>query len=146
MKLRTRIQIDPEQDIAEQLRSVGITPTQQRLQIAELLFSRQQHISADQILAMVNLRGARASKATVYNTLGLFARKGLLRELIIDPTKVFYDSNISPHHHFYNLDSGELTDISPQQMELVSLPEPPDGTRVDDVDIIIRTRHSTTNH
>ena len=129
-----------DRDIAEQLREVGITPTQQRVQIAEILFSRPQHLSADQILAVVNSNGPIASKATIYNTLGLFARKGLVREVIVDPSKVFYDSNTSEHHHFYNLDSGELTDIDAREVMIPNMPELPSNTQPAGVDIIFRIR------
>ena len=129
-----------DRDIAEQLREVGITPTQQRVQIAEILFARPQHMSADQILAVVNSNGPIASKATIYNTLGLFARKGLVREVIVDPSKVFYDSNTSEHHHFYNMDSGELTDIDAREVMIPNLPDLPANTQPAGVDIIFRIR------
>lgn len=135
--------IASDRDIAEQLREVGITPTQQRVQIAEILFSRPQHLSADQILAVVNRNGPIASKATIYNTLGLFARKGLVREVIVDPSKVFYDSNTSEHHHFYNIDSGELTDIDAGEVIIPSMPELPSDTQPAGVDIIFRIRKTS---
>ena len=117
-----------------------IVPTLQRRQIAQILFARPQHLSADQILERVNHQGAVVSKATVYNTLGLFARKGLVREVIVDPSKVFYDSNTSAHHHFYNLDTGLLQDIDSQDLALQSQPILPAGTELDGVDIIVRVR------
>jgi Fur family iron response transcriptional regulator len=117
-----------------------IAPTQQRRQIAQILFARPQHLSADQVLERVNQNGTVASKATVYNTLGLFARKGLIREVIVDPSKVFYDSNTSTHHHFYNIDTGLLQDIDSQDMSLQGLPALPDGVQLDGVDIIVRVR------
>ena len=132
-----------DRDIAEQLREVGITPTQQRVQIAEILFARPQHLSADQILAVVNSNGPIASKATIYNTLGLFARKGLVREVIVDPSKVFYDSNTGEHHHFYNVDSGELTDIDAREVMISNLPDLPANTQPAGVDIIFRIRESS---
>jgi len=136
------IKIVANRDIGEQLREAGITPTQQRVQIAEILFARPQHLSADQILAVVNSNGPIASKATIYNTLGLFARKGLVREVIVDPSKVFYDSNTSEHHHFYNLDSGELTDIVAKDVMIASLPELPANTQPAGIDIIFRIREN----
>jgi Fur family iron response transcriptional regulator len=120
-----------------------ISPTQQRRQIARILFERPQHLSAEQILERVNHEGIVASKATVYNTLGLFARKGLIREVIVDPSKVFYDSNTSTHHHFYHIDTGELQDIDAQQLVLHDLPIPPVGTELAGVDIIVRVRSKT---
>jgi Fur family iron response transcriptional regulator len=116
----------------------GITPTQQRLEIGMVLFSKDQHLSADQVLEMVNTQGSIASKATVYNTLGLFARKGLIREVIVDSTKVFYDSNTRAHHHFYNIDTGTLHDVAADQLHVTGIPTPPDGALVKDVEVIIR--------
>jgi Fur family iron response transcriptional regulator len=132
--------LEPDSDISAQLRAAGITPTQQRVQIAEILFARPQHLSADQILAIVNQHGQHASKATIYNTLGLFARKGLVREVIVDPGKVFYDSNTRDHHHFYNVETGTLTDISADAVQLSNLPELPADTEVAGIDIIFRVR------
>lgn len=140
MSDQNHIKIVAERDIGEQLREVGITPTQQRVQIAEILFAHPQHLSADQILAVINNNGPIASKATIYNTLGLFVRKGLVREVIVDPNKVFYDSNTSEHHHFYNLDTGDLTDIAAQDVMITSLPELPGNTQRAGIDIIFRIR------
>ena len=137
-----QIKIVADRDIGEQLREAGITPTQQRVQIAEILFAQPQHLSADQILAVVNSNGPIASKATIYNTLGLFARKGLVREVIVDPSKVFYDSNTSEHHHFYNLDSGQLTDIDAADVMISNLPDWPANTQPAGIDIIFRVREN----
>jgi Fur family iron response transcriptional regulator len=125
------------------LQQCDIAPTQQRRQIAQILFARPQHVSAEQILERVNQNGSVASKATVYNTLGLFARKGLIREVIVDPSRVFYDSNPSEHHHFFNVDTGQLEDIEAQQLILQNLPTPPAGTELENVDIIVRVRSAT---
>jgi len=134
----------PMSDVAidSRLRAHDITPTQQRVDIARILFARPQHLSADQVLSIVNQQTQVVSKATIYNTLNLFARKGLVREVIVDPSKVFYDSNVSDHHHFYNVDSGELVDIESDELKLDQLPTLPDGTEADGVDIIIRVRRS----
>src|SRR5215510_12269741 len=99
-------------DIAAKLREVGVKPTRQRLEIARVLFCSAGHLSADRILALVNERRPATSKATVYNTLKLFLARGLVRAVIADPNKVFYDANIGPHHHFYDVRSGELIDIA----------------------------------
>lgn len=117
-----------------------ITPTQQRVEIAAILLSRPQHMSAEQLLSLVNQGGTVVSKATVYNTLGLFARKGLVREVIVDPSKVFYDSNIGPHHHFYDASTGTLTDIAEGQIDIGRLPALPEGKVVEGVDVVVRLR------
>jgi Fur family iron response transcriptional regulator len=122
------------------LRAHGINPTHQRIEIAHALFSRGQHLSADQLLAIVNDRHSETSKATVYNTLNLFLEKKLVREVIVDPNKVFYDPNTAPHHHFYNVDTGELTDIDAGSITISGLPQLPDGMVTEGVDIIVRVR------
>ena len=120
----------------------GILPTQQRVLIARALFTQHRHLSADQVLTMVNRPEHRVSKATVYNTLGLFAREGLVREVIVDPSRVFYDPNTDPHHHFYNVDTGELIDIPLEQVSVDSLPKTPAGTVAERVDVVVRIRNS----
>ena len=130
-----------EAEAAERLRAYDILPTQQRLQIAQVLLVRDQHVSADQVLEQVNAAGSRVSKATVYNTLGLFAQKGILREVNVDPSRVFYDTNNSQHHHFYNIDTGELSDIDPAEIPVEQLPDAPEGSVIDGVEVIVRVRH-----
>jgi Fur family iron response transcriptional regulator len=129
-----------EEEAAARLQEYGILPTQQRLQIARVLLTGDQHLSADQVLELVNVAGNRVSKATVYNTLGLFAREGILREVIVDPNRVFYDTNNGPHHHFYNVDTGELSDIDATRIPVEQLPDAPEGTLIDGVDVVIRVR------
>ncbi len=133
-------------EVCALMREHGITPTHQRLQIAQILFAQPQHLSAEQVLASVNQNHTHVSKATVYNTLGLFARKGVVREVIVDPTKVFYDPTTAPHHHFYNVDSGTLTDIDAADVALGELPELPQGTVVEGVEVVIRVRNAGAPH
>jgi Fur family iron response transcriptional regulator len=129
-------------NLAQVLRSHGINPTHQRIEIAHTLFSRMEHLSADQILALVNGRHAETSKATVYNTLKLFVEKGLVREVIVDPSKVFYDPNTSPHHHFFDIETGEITDISAGSVAVTGLPPLPPGKVAEGLDIIVRVRRA----
>jgi len=126
--------------LVDLLRRHDINPTHQRIEIAHALFSRGEHLSADQVLAIVNDRHSATSKATVYNTLNLFLGKKLIREVIVDPNKVFYDPNTEPHYHFYNSDTGELTDIEASRIEVSGLPQLPEGMVTDGVDIIVRVR------
>jgi len=121
------------------LKENGINPTSQRIDILRLLLERCEHLSADQVFSLVNRdNDGRVSKATVYNTLGLFAEKGVVREVIADPTRVFYDPNTEPHHHIYNVTDGSLTDIDGDMVEFTGLPGLPEGTRLEGVDIIVR--------
>ncbi len=126
--------------LIERLVEHGVQATPQRLEVAEVVFAKPQHLSADQIIAAIRARGARVSKATVYNTLNLFCEKGLLRTVEIDPTRQFYDSTSMPHHHFYNVDTGELTDIPHDAVELRVNTDLPPGTEQDGVDVVIRVR------
>lgn len=127
-------------NMAELLRRHSINPTHQRIEIAYALFSKQEHMSADQIMAIVNTRHSETSKATVYNTLNLFLEKKLIREVIVDPSKVFYDPNTCEHHHYYDVVSGKLTDIHADDLAVTGLPKLPEGMVTDGIDIIVRIR------
>ena len=130
------------ENLADTLRQHGINPTRQRIEIAYALFSRQSHLSADQVMAIVNEKHSETSKATVYNTLNLFRQKKLVREVIVDPSKVFYDPNTEPHYHIYNVDSGELTDIDASAVQISGLPDLPGGVVAEGMDVVIRVRHA----
>ena len=127
--------------LVERLLGHGISPTRQRLQIARLMLSEPCHCSADEVMERLSEEGGRVSKATVYNTLGLFARVGLVREVGVDRSKVFYDSTVAPHHHFYNVSTGTLCDIPCGQIQLGPLPEMPDGTTIEGVEVVVRVRN-----
>ena len=127
-------------NMAGLLRSHDINPTHQRIEIAHALFSRQEHLSADQVMAIVNTRHSETSKATVYNTLKLFTARGLLRELAIEPGKTMFDSNPEPHHHLYNSATGELTDIPVNSLTLSGQPTLPDGLELEQIEVIVRVR------
>lgn len=126
-------------DVSVLLREHGITPTRQRIEIAYYLFQKQQHLSAERILDEVNSLGSQVSRATVYNTMGLFARKGLVREVLIDRERVFYDSNNAPHHHVYNMDTGELSDVEgSEDIQIANIPDLPHDLRIVDTDVVIK--------
>jgi Fur family iron response transcriptional regulator len=133
-------------NLADKLRAHGINPTHQRIEIAFALFSRHEHLSADQVMAIVNERHSETSKATVYNTLNLFLDKKLIREVIVDPNKVFYDPNTEPHYHLYDLQSGRLTDIDAADVRVTGLPTLPSSMVTEGMDIIIRVRPSDATH
>ena len=122
------------------LSGCGIRPTAQRVRIASLLLSAPQHLSAEQILANLRASGARVSKATVYNTLNLFASHGLIRQLSVDGSRAWFDSNVDPHYHFHDLASGALIDVPVPEVEFSRLPSPPPGTEVAGIDLVIRLR------
>ena len=128
------------EDAVKFLQRHGISPTRQRIDIAQVLFAKSQHLSADQIQAQIDAHHAYASKATVYNTLKLFVKKGLVREVMVDPSKIFYDSNIETHHHFYDVVSGELSDIPDDEITISCLPPLPVGMVSAGVDVVVRLR------
>jgi len=122
------------------LASHGIQPTRQRVRVAELLFSCDQHLSAEQVIQALSLDGRHVSKATVYNALNLFAQKGLLKALALDRDCGLFDSNTAPHHHFRVEGTGELIDVPPGAVEFSRLPPLPPGTEQVAVEVLIRVR------
>ena len=128
-------------NITTLLKQHDINPTAQRLEIARILFSRPQHLSADQVLKAINTYNTSVSKATVYNTLNLFAEKRLLRQVIVDPSRIFYDSNTGVHYHFYNEDTGELRDLDPEQLKFHEMPEIPEDTYKCGIDVIVHLKN-----
>jgi len=125
-------------DVVSLLQSFNISPTRQRIEIAEYLFQRPQHLSAEKILDGVTEAGNRVSRATVYNTMGLFTDKGVVREVLIDRERVFYDSNTDVHQHLYNVDTGELTDIYDTEVDKMVIPNLPEGLKVVDTDVVFK--------
>ena len=127
-------------DILRTLKQHDIMPTSQRVEVATILLARPQHLSADQIIDKLRVRGSRVSKATVYNTLKLFSKQGLVKELSLDSSRKFYDSTTHPHHHFYHVESGELSDIPESQVSIRGLPPLPKGTEQEGIEVLIRVR------
>lgn len=129
--------------IADRLRAAGIPVTLQRLAIAGALLERPVHLTAEQLLKQVKSRVPETSRATVYNSLKLFVEKGLVKELVVDPGHVVFDSNTEPHFHLYDVVTGNLTDVPAEQMRVVGLPELPPGKRLEQIDVIVRIRPQT---
>ncbi|MGQ0428956.1 MAG: Fur family transcriptional regulator [Gammaproteobacteria bacterium] len=118
----------------------GIQPARQRMRVAELLLSHEQHLTAEQVIQALGRDGAHVSRATVYKTLNLFAEKGLLKALTVDRERGLFDSNTAPHHHFHVEGSGELIDAPPGAIEFSRLPALPPGTEKVAVEVVIRVR------
>lgn len=129
-----------EAELEALLERHGVLPTPQRVEVAGLLLAKPQHLSADQLIDRLRNQGSRVSKATVYNTLNLFSERGLVREITVDPTRKFYDSTTRSHHHFYNIDTGRLSDVPDSEVAFLSLPRLPEGTEQDSVEVLIRLR------
>lgn len=127
-------------DLAACLQAHGIRLTGPRLRIAGLLLGSPRHCSAEQVTEALRRGGVRISRATVYNTLNLFAECGLLRELGVDPHRAWFDSNTAPHFHFHDVASGVLSDVPREAVAFARLPEPPAGMEVESVEVVIRVR------
>lgn len=136
----TQIKHIAESEIIGLLRQHNISPTSQRVLITRVLISRCTHLSAEDVFQLVNADNHSVSKATVYNTLGLLAEKGVVREVIADPSRIFYDPNTEPHHHFFDVTTGQLTDISANQINVSGLPPLPAGAQLEGVEVIVRLR------
>ena len=137
----TKIQ-RPYTQVLDQLRGVGLRPTRQRLALAKLLFEGpDRHVTAEILHTEARAASMRVSLATVYNTLHQFTAAGLLREIIVDSQRSYFDTNMTDHHHFFFEGSGELKDIPGDQVEVAGLPAPPPGTTVKRVDIVVRVEN-----
>ena len=123
----------------DRLKQAGLRPTRQRLALARLLFETgDRHTTAEQLHLEALDAKVGVSLATVYNTLNQFTEAGLLREVVVEPGRSYFDTNVSDHHHFFLEGEGELQDIPGEAIRIAALPAPPDGTQVRQVDIIIR--------
>jgi Fur family iron response transcriptional regulator len=135
--------LEDVESVIARLRAFDIIPTTQRVEIGQLLFASPQHLSAEQILERLSAAGRRVSKATVYNTLNLFAARGLVRQINVDPARTCFDSNTQAHYHFHNLDTGELTDVEVPAIEFSRLPSPPAGMELAGVEVVIRVKRKS---
>jgi Fur family iron response transcriptional regulator len=121
---------------------VGLRPTRQRMTLAGLLVGDRQnrHVTAESLYEAASGVGEKVSLATVYNTLSAFCEAGLMREITVDGSKSYFDTNISDHPHFYWEDTAELTDAPAQELEIRRLPDVPEGAEIASVDVVIRLR------
>lgn len=131
-------------DLAQRLRSAGVQPTLQRVVVAGVVLERPRHLTAEQVLAESRLRMPEIARATVYATLRLFVARRLLKELVIDGVAAVYDSTLTPHHHLYDVDTGEVSDLDAAHVQVSGLPAFSDGTEIAEVDIVVRVRRMTT--
>ena len=135
--------IDMSEEFAyKMLSALDIKPTSQRLDIAKIMFCKDQHLSAEDIITVLNNSSRNISRATVYNTLNLFADKGLVQRVVIDSSKIYYDSKTTPHSHYFNVDTGEISDFEFEDVNISPIPKLPENTVQDGVDIIVRVKNS----
>ncbi len=134
----------PFTSILAKLKDAGLRPTRQRLSLAKLLFEGgDRHVSAEDLHAEALAHRIQVSLATIYNTLHQFTTAGLLREVVVEPGRSYFDNNVTPHHHFFVEGEGRLMDIPANEVALGHLPEPPKGMKVSRVDVIVRLANAS---
>lgn len=135
------LETDKSEVVSSRLREAGLRPTRQRIALGELLFADgDRHVTAEMLHEEAILRGVPVSLATVYNTLHQFTGVGLLRELAVDGSKTYFDTNTSNHHHFFCDQNDNLFDVPPGQMVISGLPDAPEGMEIDRVDVVVRLK------
>ena len=133
-------------EIRTMLRQAGLRPTRQRMALAELLFAHgNRHISAESLHEEATLQKVPVSLATIYNTLHQFTEAKLLREVAVDGSKTYFDTNTDDHHHFFVEDDDQVLDIPVGQMGVGKMPEPPAGYEISRVDVVVRLRRIRRN-
>ena len=130
--------IELKTNVQEKLKLYGLRPTRARTRIGMMLLDKPKHLSADQVHEKLKQKGYTISKATVYNTLNAFSECGIVSEVTIDPSRTYYDSRTTPHHHFFNIDTGQLVDIANEDMSVENIPRLPDNTQIQDLEIVVK--------
>ncbi|GIS40258.1 MAG: transcriptional repressor [Pseudomonadota bacterium] len=130
--------IELKSKVQEKLKLYGLRPTRARTRIGMILLDKPKHLSADQVHEKLKLKGYTISKATVYNTLNAFAKYGIVSEVTIDPSRTYYDSTTKAHHHFFNVDTGQLMDIASDDISVENIPRLPDNTQIQDLEIVVK--------
>lgn len=135
---------DAERRSADWLAQGDLRPTRQRMTLARLLVGdgQDRHVTAESLFAACAEANEKVSLATVYNTLGAFCDAGLMREITVDGSKSYFDTNMSDHPHFYWEDSTRLTDAPASELTISQIPNAPEGTEIAKVDVVIRLRRT----
>ena len=122
-------------------RDLNVTPTKQRVDLAQLIFSKKQHFTANDLITMADKKKLHISMATIYNTLSLLEEKGMLKTINIDNELKFYDTNLDNHHHLYNTTMSTLTDIDNDKIVFAELPELPKTLEIESTEVLIKARN-----
>jgi Fur family iron response transcriptional regulator len=131
----------PWHDVKAMLRRVGLRPTRQRMALGWILFGKgDRHITAEMLYEEAAKAKVPVSLATVYNTLHQFTDAGLLRQVAVDGSKSYFDTNVSQHHHFFVEGENDLVDIPDADVVVGKTPVPPEGYEITRVDVVVRVR------
>ena len=133
--------MEKKKDLASKLRTSGLRPTKQRIKLAEFLFNRDKtfHFTVENLDRAINKKNSedKIALATIYNTVHAFKKAGHLKEILTNNNTSYFDTNISSHHHFYDDQTNELTDINFHDVEVSKVPQAPKGKKIKDVEVII---------
>ena len=142
--------MEKKKDLANKLRSSGLRPTKQRIRLADYLFNRDKtfHFTVEDLDKAINKKvfEEKIALATIYNTIHAFKKAGHLKEIFLKEGKNYFDTNTSFHHHFYNVENNELTDIDNNKIELKKIPSPPKGKSIKNVNVIINIDNDNQKH
>jgi Fur family iron response transcriptional regulator len=128
---------------AARLKAAGLRPTRQRIELARLLFTGEdRHVTAESLAEEGQKAGIRVSLATVYNTLHQFKAAGLLRQVVVDAARSYFDTNTGDHQHFFVENEGLLIDIPGEHIQVSGVPDAPPGLSVDRVDVVVRVKRA----
>src|SRR6478609_6200770 len=134
----------PWQDVRSMLRKVGLRPTRQRMELGWILFAKgDRHLTAEMLFEEASKARVPVSLATVYNTLNQFTEAGLLRQVAVDGSKTYFDTNVTDHHHFFVEDANALVDIPSAKVLVSDLPEALQGYEIDRVEVVVRLKRTT---
>ncbi len=130
-----------KQEIIKLLQKAGLRPTRQRVLVGRLLFGpNHTHVSAESLYLTIQKQGQKMALATVYNCLNQFHKVGLLKKVHVVRDVIIFDTNLSYHHHFLNVDTGELMDIDDSTISIAGLPKLPDGFETESMELTIRVK------
>jgi Fur family iron response transcriptional regulator len=134
---------DPDQGAIARLRDAKLRPTRQRVDLVGLLFrAGDRHVTAESLHAEAARAGVQVSLATVYNTLHQFTEAGLLRQVVVDASRSYFDTNTGNHQHFFVQDEATLIDIPGENIAVAGVPAPPKGMNVERIDVVVRVRRA----
>jgi Fur family transcriptional regulator, iron response regulator len=131
-------------EVGIRLRNAGVPLTLQRVAIAHVMLASPVHVTADAVLSRVRGIMPEISRATVYNTLKLFKDRGLVREIIVNAEQIVFDSTTAPHHHFYDVETGMVTDVPAGAIAVVGTPSLPPDLEIESIELVVRVRRRKT--
>ena len=125
----------------EKLREVGLRPTKQRIKMCEVLYNREKtfHFTINDLVKMISEQmNEKISLATVYNTVHAFEKKGYLKQIPINSNQTYFDTNVTDHHHFYDLKGGKLIDLETSEVGPISIKRKINGKKIKSIEVLVK--------